>query len=130
MKNFYTIVILLLSTLICSCAAKTGHQFLEKMSTEEISSKLIKGHTTKEEVKGLFGDPSDVDIMPDGKEQWVYSFVRSEQKGVNFVPYANLVYNGTNDNIRKLKILFTNCGKVEFFAFSNSKGETKTGLFQ
>lgn len=122
--------IILLSISFSGCAVKTGHQFLEKMSNEEISRKLVKGITTKEQVKHFFGDPSDIDVLPDGKENWVYSYVRSASKGINFIPYANLVYSGTNDNVRKLKIIFDTRSKVEFFAFSSSKGETKTGLFQ
>ncbi len=130
MKKFYILVALLSSALLTSCASKSGHQFLGKMSNQEISNRLIKGQTTKEEVKIMFGDPSDVDLLPDGKENWVYSYVRSADKLVNYVPYANLVYNGTNDNIKKLKLLFTTSGVLEFFAFSNSQGETKNGLLQ
>lgn len=130
MQKLYFMLQLLALFVITGCAVKTGHQFLEKMSNEDISSKLVKGQTSKNQVKELFGDPSDVDVLPDGKENWVYSYVRSSSKGINFVPYANLVYSGTNDNTRKLKILFDTEGKVEFFAFANSKGETKAGLFQ
>lgn len=100
------------------------------MSNQEITCKLIKGQTNKAQVKRLFNDPSDVDILPDGKGKWTHIFLRSEAKGINFIPYANLVYSGTNDTVKKLIILFDTLGKVEFFAFSDAKGETKTGLFQ
>lgn len=131
MKTKNLIIILLFGIVISGCAVKIGHQFLAKMSNQEISCKLVKGQTTKQQVQAMFGDPSDVDILPpDSKEMWVYRYVRSEAKGINFVPYANLVYSGTNDNVRNLKILFDVNGVVEFFAFSSSKGETKTGLFQ
>ena len=130
MKKCYIITIIM-SALLYGCAAKTGHQFLEKMSNEEISKKIVKGQTSKEEVRKSFGDPSDVDILPDGKENWTYSFVRSSQKIENYVPVANWMYGGTNDNIRKLKILFSTNGVVEFYAFFNSKGETtRTGIMQ
>lgn len=129
MKNFLIILTTILSFTLSGCAVKTGNQFLGKMSNEEVSSKLVKGCTTKSEVKATFGDPVDVDLMNDSKEKWTYAYARSEAKGVNYMPYANLVYSGTNDNYRKLQILF-NRDIVESFSFSSSKGETKTGLFQ
>lgn len=82
MKNYYAIPLIMFSVTLSGCAAKTGHQFLDKMSNQDISDKLIKGQTTKDQVKNLFGDPSDVDLLPDGKENWVYSYVRSEAKGI------------------------------------------------
>jgi len=124
------VCVILCALVISGCAAKTGNQFLDKSSKEDVERKLVKGVTTKEEVRGLFGDPSDADMLLDGTEQWTYSFTRSSAKGVNFIPYANLVYSGTNDDIKKLKILFDKCGKVINYIHSASKGETKGGLFQ
>ncbi len=115
---------------VTGCGAKTGHQFLAKMSNEEIASKLVVKKTTKAEVNEMFGDPEDVDMADNGGETWLYKYVRSEAKGINYVPIANSFYGGTNDNIRKLKIKFDNCGILEKYSFSNSKGETKVGLFQ
>ncbi len=116
--------------LISGCAGKTGHQFLAKMSNEEISSKLVKNKTSKAEVTEMFGDPEDIEMGVNEEETWLYKYTRSEAKGVNFVPVVSSFYGGTNDNIRKLKIKFNGCGLVDKFAFSSSKGETKTGLFQ
>lgn len=129
MKKF-SIATLISSILLTSCAAKTGHAFLEKMSDKDISVKLVKNSTTKEEVQKLFGDPEDVKLHKDGTETWQYKFVRSEAKGVNFVPIVSSFYAGTNDSIKRLKILFNANGTVSRFAFSNSKGETKAGLLQ
>ncbi|MGI4775956.1 MAG: hypothetical protein ACRYE9_03400 [Janthinobacterium lividum] len=131
MKNNILLPFVLLSTILLSgCAGKSGHAFSEKMSESEVSAKLIKDKTTKEQVKNMFGDPEDIDLREDGSENWVYKFVRSSAKAVNFVPYANLVYSGTNDTIKRLKILFNAQGTVNRFAFSNATGETKQGLFQ
>ena len=116
--------------LVSGCAVKAGHQFLAKMSNEEITRNLVKKQTSKEEVQKMFGDPEDVDLDSDGGETWVYKYVRSEAKGINFVPIASSFYGGTNDNIRKLKIKYNKNGLVDKFAFSNSKGETRAGLFQ
>jgi outer membrane protein assembly factor BamE (lipoprotein component of BamABCDE complex) len=122
--------VLLIAFLSAGCAAKRGHQFLAKMSNEEIAHKLVKNKTSQEEVKVMFGDPEDVDIDSDGGETWLYKYIRSESKGINFVPIVSSFYQGTNDSIKKLKIKFNSNGVLEKFAFSNAKGETKAGLFQ
>lgn len=126
-KSIITMVMLLVLT---SCGANTGHQFLAKMSNQEIGSKLVVGKTTKDEVNQMFGNPEDIDMTDNGGETWLYKYVRSEVKAVNFVPVASSFLSGTNDNTKKLKIKFNNCGILEKYAFSNSKGETKVGLFQ
>lgn len=124
------IIYLMMVFLLAGCAAKRGHQFLEKTSNQEISSKLVAQKTTKEEVNQMFGDPEDVDMTYDGGETWLYKYVRSEAKAANFIPIVGDIYHGTNDNIRKLKIQFNKCGLIERYSFSSSKGETKAGLFQ
>lgn len=129
MKNF-CLILVLATPLLAGCAAKTGNQFLEKTSNEEISTKIIAHKTTKAEIKNLYGDPEDFDLLGDGKELWTYKFTRSEAKGINYVPYASLFYRGTNDSTRRLKILFNKEGIVENHTFSTSKGETKVGAFQ
>ena len=124
------ILLSILALLISGCGANTGHQFLAKMSNDEVARKLVQNKTSKEEVRSMFGDPEDVDINDESGETWQYKYVRSEVKGVSFVPIAGSFYGGTNDSIKKLKIKFNSDGLVDKFAFSNSKGETKAGLFQ
>jgi outer membrane protein assembly factor BamE (lipoprotein component of BamABCDE complex) len=126
--NILTIIISLI--LFCACSSKSGNQFLEKLSTEEISTKIIKGETTKSQIQNLYGKPYDIDLLAEGKETWLYIFTKSTAKGVNYIPYVNLAYSGTNDITKKLKILFNSSGIVEFFSLTDSKGETKVGLFQ
>ncbi len=121
---------LVLTLLISGCSVNTGHQFLSKMTHAQIASNLTKGKTTKGEAQVTFGDPEDVILNDDGSEIWIYKYVRSEAKGVNYVPIVNSFYSGTNDNIKKLKIKFNSQGIVQNIAFSSAKGETKAGLFQ
>lgn len=116
--------------LLTGCAAKTGHQFLEDMSTEQAAGSLVSNVTTKNQVKEKYGDPEDIDFGTDGTETWVYKFVRSDAKGVNYVPIANWFYRGTNDTIKKLKIVFDSRGILQRYGFSQTSGETKIGAGQ
>lgn len=83
------VITLIVCLLVAGCGAKTGHQFLEKMSNQEIASKLIAKKTSKAEVKEMFGSPEDIDMTDDGGETWLYKYVRSEAKGINYVPIAS-----------------------------------------
>lgn len=130
MKNLLSITFATAMTLLSGCAAKTGHGFLEEMSQEAISRDLIVSQTTKNQVKEKFGDPAEVDFDIEGKEKWVYLFTRAEAKGINFVPFVNAFYRGTNDTIKRLTIIFDTNGKVLRHAFSNSQQETHMGAFQ
>ena len=62
--------------------------------------------TTKAQVKEKYGDPEDIDFGVDGTETWLYKFIRSDAKGVNYVPIANLFYQGTNNTIKKTENCF------------------------
>ena len=121
---------LLVALGISGCAAKTGNQFLETTSSEELSKKLIKHHTTKNNVKQMFGDPMHIEIVRSNIERWTYEFVRSEAKMSNFVPLIDIFYKGSNDNRRALHITFNPDNIVLDFYLINSNSETKMGLFQ
>ena len=79
---------------------ENGASVLEDMSTEQAAGSLVSNVTTKNQVKEKYGDPEDIDFGTDGTETWVYKFVRSDAKGVNYVPIANWFYRGTNDTIK------------------------------
>lgn len=114
--------------MLSACGAKSGHSFLEKMTHEQAASYLVKGQTTREQVRSYFGDPEDIDYFPGGNEIWVYKFKRSVEKGSNYIPIVGAFTAGTNDTTKKLKIIFDNHGKVANYSMSQAKGETKIGL--
>lgn len=130
MRLNYLIIALLGSLLLSGCASKTGNQFLEKMSKEEIDAKLVKGQTTKEEVVKLFGEPVAVTLSSDNTETYTYTFSHGKWKAINYVPYANLAYSGTNNKVKTLAVLFGANAKVLSHSFANARTETKTGAFQ
>jgi hypothetical protein len=129
-KQFNLIYVLALSLILIGCAGKTGHSFLEEKSPQEIQAVLVEGKTTREETKSKFGEPKDIDFDTNNCEIWKYEFIRSEAKGVNYVPIANLFVSGTNDTTKRLKIVFNQQGILTRYAMTNSAGETKVGAFQ
>lgn len=123
---------MLVATLFLStgCAVKTGNETLGAIEKSEIDTKIVKGKSTKQDVKTLLGDPDKTDFDNNSLEKWTYLHTRKDAKFVNYVPVANWFVAGTNDTTKSLVIVFEENGVVKNFITSDAKGETKGGLFQ
>lgn len=123
---------MLVATLLLGtgCAVKTGNENLGTMEKSELDTKIVKGKSTKQDVKTLLGDPDRTDFDNNSLEKWTYLHTRKDAKFVNYVPVANWFVAGTNDTTKSLVIVFEESGVVKNFITSDAKGETKGGLFQ
>ena len=126
-KQVSIVMILGISTFLSGCAGDSGNVKLAKTSNETIDATFVKGKTTQEEVKKVFGEPSDTDIMTDGRLKWTYCHVKSSTMMRNFVPVVNWFSSGTDDTTRKLVVVFKD-GILDDYSSSIAKGETKWGL--
>lgn len=126
LKQFYIIMILGVSFFLTGCAADSGNTKLANTSNEQIKSAFVKGQTTQEEVKKVFGEPNDIDIMSNGQIKWVYTYIAHSAMVKSFIPVVNLFSSGTDDTTKKLVLIFKD-GILVDFASSTAKGETKTG---
>lgn len=130
MKKTLVIAIVSSTLLMSGCAVKTGNEVLGKMEKSQIDSQIVRGKSTKSDVKNLMGDPDKTDFDNNGNEKWVYTHVRKDAKAINYVPVANWFVQGTNDTIRTMVVLFSDDGVVKNYILSDAKGETKGGLLQ
>ena len=76
----------------------------------------------------MFGDPQEIDFDIHGKEKWKYSFKKSSEMPINFVPIISAFKSGTNDTSKNLVIIFNQDETVSHHAFSEAKGETTIGI--
>lgn len=116
--------------MVTGCAVKAGNENLGKMEKNQIDNGIVKGKTTKADVKAMLGDPDRTDFDNNGNEKWTYVHVRKDAKVVNYIPVANWFIGGTNDTTKTLVVLFADNGVVKNYINSDAKGETKAGLFQ
>jgi hypothetical protein len=105
-KQISIVMVLGISFALSGCATDTGNVKLAKTSNETINSTFIKGKTTQEEVKKVFGKPSDTDIMIDGKVKWTFAHVKRSEMVRNYIPVVNWSSQGTDDTTRKLVMVF------------------------
>jgi len=129
LKQFNLIMILGVSFFLTGCAVNSGNTKLAKTNNEQINSIFVKGKTTQAEVKEAFGEPSDTDIMSDGKVKWIYKHIKSSDMMRNYIPVVNWFSVGTNDTTKKLVLIFKDEILVDFSS-SSAKGETKAGLLR
>lgn len=129
-KKIVTMSTILVALLISGCAVKTGNETLGEMEKSQLEQQIIKGKSTKQEVKSLLGDPDKTDFDNNSLEKWTYAHTRKDMKAVNYIPVANWFVAGTNDTTKSLVIVFDDSGVVKNYIVSDAKGETKGGLFQ
>ena len=131
LRKISTISLLVAGLVLSSgCAVKTGNEALGEMEKSQLEQQIIKGKSTKQDVKKLLGDPDKTDFDNNSLEKWTYAHTRKDMKAVNYVPVANWFVAGTNDTTKSLVIVFDDSGVVKNYITSDAKGETKGGLFQ
>lgn len=130
MKMIYLSAAVAVALGVTGCAVKTGNETLGKMEKSQIDSQIVKGKSTKADVKSMMGDPDRTDFDNNGNEKWTYTHIRKDAKAISYVPVANWFVSGTNDTTKTFVVLFTDEGLVKNYIVSDAKGETKGGLLQ
>lgn len=128
MINFTKAFVAVFTLLFLIGCASTGNQRLANASSDSVSQNIVDGKTTKAEVEALLGQPDNIDFNHANNEKWTYEYKKSEAKGSNFIPVVNVFSSGSNDFKKTVVIVFNKQGIVQNHAYSESKGETKTGL--
>ncbi|HEY2535190.1 MAG TPA: hypothetical protein VGJ20_46040 [Xanthobacteraceae bacterium] len=88
----------------------------------------MKGRTTQEHVRELYGDPAKTSFTDSGNEIWEYDFSRLHSKPINFIPYVNLIYSGAEGDKKSLVIFFDKSKIVREYTISSSKVDVSQGL--
>lgn len=113
-------------SLMTGCASSGNHS-IKNETQESIDSKLVKGKTTKEEVKLIFGNPGATTYNSETGEQWIYTLANTQIKGTTLIPFYGLFDGGADSQIKQLIVIFKD-GVVDKYMLSDSAIETKSGL--
>ena len=118
-----------LSSALLSGCASSGNDSIADATTESVSAQLVRGKSTQEHVRGLYGDPTKTSFTDSGNEIWEYEFSRMHAKPTNFIPYVNLVASGAEGDKKSLVIFFDKSKVVRQYTISSSKVDVNQGLF-
>jgi len=117
-----------LSIALLGGCASAGNESIADATPESVSTQLIKGKTTQENVRGLYGDPARTSFTDSGNETWEYDFSRMHSKPTNFIPYVNLIHSGAEGDKKSLVIFFDRSKVVRQYTISSSKVDVSQGL--
>lgn len=120
---------LCLSLFLVSGCSSVGNEQIKQETQSTIETKLVKGKTTKEQVKSLFGDPIDATFHETGAEMWKYSFTKESCNASCYFIYTAWAYRSSSGTVKNLTILFDENGVVKNYTLSESPVESKSGLF-
>jgi outer membrane protein assembly factor BamE (lipoprotein component of BamABCDE complex) len=116
-----------LSLMMAGCAS-VGNESIADSTQQSVAAQLVKGQTTQDQVRKLYGDPIKTAFTDSGNESWEYEFTRLEPKATNFIPYVNLVHSGAEGDKKSIVILFNKNKVVQQYTVSNSKVDISQGL--
>lgn len=108
-----------LGATLAGCA--TGNQALRGENQTTVSQKIHTGVTTKDEVKTMYGDPSEVKFTDSGNEVWTYRRTENNSAILSFIPWVNMTGAGTSQaKATSLVIMFNKAGRVSNFTTTTS----------
>lgn len=117
-----------LSSAFLSGCASVGNERIADASPESVSGELVKGKTTQEHVRQLYGDPGKTSFTDSGNEIWEYEFSRMHSKPTNFIPYVSLIHSGAEGDKKSLVVFFNKSKIVQQYTLSSSKVDVSQGL--
>ena len=117
-----------LSFALLGGCASVGNESIADATHESVSGQLIKGKTTQENVRAVYGDPTTTSFTDSGNEIWEYDFTRMHSKPTNFIPYVNLIHSGAEGDKKSLVIFFDRSKIVRQYTISSSKVDISRGL--
>ena len=109
--------------------ASTGNEKLRVESEGTVSTKIIEGKTTKNEVRELFGSPLKTSFTDGGLEIWNYEFSNVSLDAVGYIPIVNLFGSTASGKKKELVVMFDQQNIVKRYSMSESDVKQKTGLF-
>jgi hypothetical protein len=117
-----------LSFVLLGGCASVGNESIADATPETVSAQLVKGRTSQQRVREIYGDPVKTSFTDSGNEIWEYDFARMHSKPTNFIPYVNLIHSGAEGDKKSLVIFFDRSKLVQQYTISSSKVDVSQGL--
>ena len=123
-----TLLALSVGVVLLGGCASEGNQQLANLHSAQVSNELVKGQSTKADVRRMFGGPMKVHFTDNGNEIWEYDFTKMHAKVQNFIPVVNWFTTGEKGKKKTLVVFFDKNGVVENYTMSSSAIDTHAGL--
>lgn len=122
------VAVFAISITLSGCAA-VGNEKLRTETETSISTKIVEGKTTKQEVREMFGSPEKTMFTDGGLEVWNYEFAKMSADAINYILVVNLFGSSASGKKKQLVVMFDRSNVVKRYSMSESDVSKKTGLF-
>ena len=119
----------LVASLFVGCGVKSGNAQLENKNISQITQKIVKGKTTKAQIKSLLGEPQGIGIEANGETRWTYSFMKASPTAATYIPVIGGLIGGSKSKINTLTIYFNKKGVVTNYSYMSQKQKTHVTPF-
>ena len=117
-----TILLCLILTLVCACAASGVH-----VSEAQVSN-FKKGKTTYEDVVSELGSPTSKTLNSSGKTDIVYIYSEYQTRPETFIPYVGAFVGGSDSRTNIASFTFNKAGILQDYTFSETSLGTVNNL--
>ncbi len=115
--------------LVLAGCAGVGNERLRSETEATVSTKIVEGTTTKDQVRTMFGSPNKTSFTDSGLEIWNYEFSKMHGDAVNYIPIVNWFGSSASGTKKELVVLFNDKNVVQRFTMSEADVTRKTGIF-
>lgn len=129
MKKFVVAAAIAAGAVMLTGCAGTGNDSLRAETEATVSTKIVEGKTTKNEIRGMFGSPMKTEFTDGGLEIWHYELTKVHGDAVNYIPIINLFGSSASGKNKELVVLFDPNNVVKRYSMSESAVSQKTGIF-
>ncbi|MGF6920347.1 hypothetical protein [Paraburkholderia sp. 40] len=129
MKKFVVATAIAAGAILLTGCAGVGNDSLRSETESTVSTKIVEGKTTKNEVRSMFGSPMKTEFTDGGLEIWHYELTKLHGDAVNYIPVVNLFGSSASGTKKELVVLFNTDNIVKRFSMSESDVSRKTGIF-
>jgi outer membrane protein assembly factor BamE (lipoprotein component of BamABCDE complex) len=99
MKRWLILIVVLV---VAGCASWGNEQIRD----QSVISQIQPGTTTKEEIRTLIGEPTEITFSDNGDETWKYVLSKTQMRASSFIPIVGLFTGGADMQSYTLTIRF------------------------
>jgi len=94
---------------------------------DTVGTKVVKGTTTKDQVRSLYGEPTAVSLTDAGSEVWTYEYAHATANAASFVPIVGMFAGGSNVNKNEVVFIFDKNNVMQNYTVHASQTEVRRG---
>lgn len=118
---------MLAAVAVLAGCASSGNDKVRTETMDTVGTKVVKGKTTKDQVKALYGEPSSVSLTDAGSEVWKYEYAHATANAASYIPIVGLFAGGADVNKNEVVFIFDKDNVLQNYTVHASQSTTRRG---